>query len=333
MALTITNLYEGQVIAHTSGLADIVVSGNVGGGTHTIEARASQGSLTWTTLQVGATGTFSGTLPNVPIGRHVITVRLADVPDTRSHVFYVGVGLIFVIAGQSNSVGQGDNLQGYLPPIGPLPHASEFDGAYHHVYGLTDPLGLTPGWVDAVNDNGSTAGGSVWLLVANGLGTHATARNYPIQYIPCGVNGTGIVSWQPGGNHQDRTTYYGACVYRALQASQNGKISAILWWQGETDVQGGMSSGTYQTNLEALGDAFFADLGAPLIVTKLQDTFGGDETNVNIGITNAIGGHHILAGPNLNAIPTDDDWHLRSNTHLSTAAALFVTAIVAALSL
>ncbi len=342
---TVTSLTTGQVIQRSGSTCSITIAGSVGGGTHTIEARASQGSLTWGTIQADATGTYTGTLANVPLGRHVISVRWAgcagDPCADAAHVAQIGCGVIMAVAGQSNGVGQGQSNQTYTPPPGALPHASEYGGDYAWRFGVADPVGImsvgsNAGWVDAVNDNSTTAGGSAWPNMLSTLAADAVARKYPVALIPCAKNSSRIADWLPGVDHENRATLYGACVYRAKQASQSDAIEGVLWWQGEGDLADGTAPATYVSRLETIGDAFFADLGAVLIVAKLQNNAGADNTaegNLRTAVGNAYGTHHIVAGPDLSALDTFDDWHLINDATLISAGSSWAAAVKAGLAL
>jgi hypothetical protein len=54
-----------------------------------------------------------------------------------------------------------------------------------------------------------------------------------IGLIPCAKNSSGIIQWQRDLSDQ---SLYGSCLKRARAASPMGKISGILFFQGETDA-------------------------------------------------------------------------------------------------
>lgn len=285
-----------------------------------IEARWNNGA--WTTVDAApANGQFSGTLTGQSQGQGTLEVRMANFPGVTKSADYVGVGDIYVIAGQSNGSGRGTNNQAFSGTV----KASLFKNNYHWDI-MADPSDSKVGQVDTVSSDAVTPAGSVWPLVATSL----VAGGIPVAFVPCAMGNTGIVAHQPGASHQDRTTLYGSLVYRALQVRG---VKGVLFWEGENDASTGMTQATYNSNLDAYADALFADLGVKTMACKLQHTQYVGETAINAAIVEAWGNNaHVLQGPDLSGIDTTggDGVHIKSDADLATAASLWTAKIQAA---
>jgi hypothetical protein len=273
-------------------------------------------------------GPFSGTLTEQAIGVGDLTVRSKAAPTITSVVHNVGIGDVFIAAGQSNPSGRGANKQTFTASGGLI--GSMFCNDYVW-QPLRDFVDSNFNQVDAVS-NENISGlqdnyGSMWPLV----GTHyLSAKGVCFAVIPCALGSTSITQHLPGSNHQDRSTLYGSLVYRALQA---GGVKAVIWWQGETDMAAGMAQANYSAHLHTLADALFADLGVPLIPCKLQHIDSrateAQQNAINNAITGAWGTGHILTGPNLNSLDclnaavSSDGVHITTNAGLTSAANLW----------
>jgi hypothetical protein len=179
-----------------------------------------------------------------------------------------------------------------------------------------------------------TAGaGSVWPLVGNAITAYT---GDPVAFVACANGTTTSAQWQPGVSHTDITTLYGWCV---TEANAAGGVNAVLWHQGESDALASVSSGTYETNEQAIADGFYADItGHPsTIITLLQNCSGiGATPQANIKTAKQYDiAHdaHCLLGADLSDLTTDDSYHLTTNGHLSTWGAREAAAIETALGL
>lgn len=315
-----------QTFQRTGTNGSFVVSGNVGTGTHDIQARFN--GAAWTTIASSASGTYSATLTNQIQGQGWLEVRWADKPWQEVGVNYVGIGDLFLVAGQSNAGGRGTNPQSYSSGNGIKATLFGNDYLWHD---LTDPTDNRTNQVDIVSrDSGM---GSVWPLVATFV---LTNNGCPIAFIPCALSATASGSWLPGSNHQDRTTLYGSMVYRGIQV---GGVKAVLWWQGETDATLGHSQAVYFNNLTNITASIKVDLGVNLMPCKFQ-TCSDPPTNAGEGVIwSAIGqawagDTNTITGPDFTSLTTapEDTFHLITDSKLASAASLWFATMKTAFS-
>lgn len=238
--ISIENISPYQVIQRDAlGKADILVEGVYIGTPTSIEARWN-GNAAWTplTLDANGAGTFSGTLLNQPQGQGVLEVRFSNNPLIINSVANVGIGDIYIIAGQSNASGRGLTLNTYTH--GSL-KATVF-GNNDTWAELTDPVDSNSGQVDVVSSDAAV--GSPWPLVATSI---MASQNVPVAFVPTAKGGSSIQAWQPGANHANASTLYGSMNRRITAVG--GNVKAILFFQGEKDANNGTSQANYTTLL------------------------------------------------------------------------------------
>ncbi len=333
--ITITAPVPYQIVQQAGGLGSIAISGtNTDTAAHPIQASFNGGA--WVTIAASVAGgaTFTGTLAGQAAGGGVLTVRFGDSVTNTTAVNNIGIGDIFVIAGQSNAVGQGLVNQTSA-------NTNLAAGFFSLAYGwgqLTDPVGSATNAADSVWTSGTlNAGGSVWPLVATQL---MALLKYPVAFVPCAKDSTGLTydsgsgKWLPiPASHVDRTTLYGATVYRAQLVGSR----AILWWQGETDAGNATTQAAYFAALQSLVAAFQADLpGVPFVPCKLLN-LGSFIPAANVATINAAIGQAwtgiagVKPGPDLSDIVADSPPHITTSANLATAAARWAQAIYQAL--
>ncbi|MBW4079932.1 sialate O-acetylesterase [Paenibacillus sp. S150] len=143
-------------------------------------------------------------------------------------IHHVGVGDVFVIAGQSNSSGFGRDPI-YDPPelgIHLLRNRGTWDIASH-------PLNESTGTVHEANREGSNGGHSPYLSFARHL---KRELGYPVGLIQTAAGGSRLGEWNPDEE---------GALYRNLLEivkSQGGhcRVSGILWHQGCSDAALGL---------------------------------------------------------------------------------------------
>lgn len=210
----------------------------------------------------------------------------------------------FVIAGQSNAVGQGNNYQSYSG-------ADKLFDASFNVVALADPTH-------------PAGAGSVWPIVATAVDLRAAPD---LIFANVAVSATSITQWQRGSAN------YTELTNRAIRGVNAGEtLKGVLWWQGETDAVNNMSQADYLTKLQTLGDDWFAATGTPLMAAKLQtcsSLTSQQQSNINSAIEAAWGTHHVVQGPDLSSITTDDGFHLLTDAKLAAAGNLWAEAVKA----
>lgn len=314
-----------QIFQRSGTTCTVLVSGSVldGANTHTIEANVDGGSFT--TITSNTSTTYSGNLTSVAQGVHLIRIRYQDSTQNYIDVPTVGCGDLFVIAGQSNAVGQTNTNWVYLSNgrgDGLSPFASAFGGdyAWHLLNDGVGSLGCS-GWVDTVNNNCGSAFGSIWPIIATSF---IASTNVPIGFVNAAIDSSTISQWIPGSSHTDRTTAYGAAVFRGQRVSATWK--GVLWWQGEGDALAGTAGATYTANLETVADAFFTDLGgAVLVPVRIQQGADWTTANMNVintAITNAHNADsaHIASPADFSNLYADDGAHLKTDGNVLAAA-------------
>ncbi|WP_372897417.1 sialate O-acetylesterase [Stieleria sp.] len=188
---------------------------------------------TWATLDASPSGgTFSETV-TVPMGQGDFEVRFSDQTDVTASKALVTVGDIYIVAGQSNAVGQLGSAQTYS-------HASLTALMYQQA---------ASDWAELADPTHTgTSSGSYWLKLATEL---MASDNVPVAFIFTAVSSTNLVT---GGAAWKPTPTYGTtltnAVARVTAANVNG-ARAVLWDQGETDATDGA---TYANELQAYSD-------------------------------------------------------------------------------
>jgi hypothetical protein len=191
--------------------------------------------------------TFEGTLV-APAGWHRLEVRALDAGGGvvgAGAVDPVGVGEVFVTAGQSNAANHGASP---LAPVDERVSARGYDGWRR----AADPQPIATG-----------TGGSPW----SALGDLLVERfDVPIGLISVAWGGTSVAQWQPGA----ADALYLRLAW-ALGVAGPGGVRAVLWHQGESDAAAGTSAADYAARLETLIRASRADAGwgVPWLVARV----------------------------------------------------------------
>ena len=242
-----------------AGTADITVRGSARGLGPRVQVRWMGGR--WVTAPVASDGSFEVVLRGQPSGQGTLTVRSQLVPAASRSVRFVGVGDVYVIAGQSNASGRGSVNSRYESP---QLRAGLFGNDYHWKE-LRDPVDSPARQVDRVSRD-RPAHGSVWPLVATRL---MATEPVPVAFVPCALGTTSIYAWLPDSIRPlSRSTLYGSMVRRARAA---GGVRAVLFWQGEADARALMPQAAYETALDDLAVHVQSDLGVPLVAAQIGD--------------------------------------------------------------
>lgn len=256
--VSISYPFDGAVFQrNTSNQAGIPVGGSYSSAVDRIEARvvAVAGGTTtaWTTVQDAPTGgVFRGILSNVQGGWYMLEVRAVlfnNVTHTAS-LSRVGVGEVFMIAGQSN--GQG------LYNRGSLPSADGHERVKYVPWLLDCPSATCPNaeppfpQIASLNTNANSLsiapnGRSAWAY--GELGDALIARyNVPVIFFNAAADGSSLGNWSRSADglpsahvwtgaqfaNNPNFPYYG--LRKALNYYGNMLgVRAVLWHQGESD--------------------------------------------------------------------------------------------------
>lgn len=234
----------------------IYIAGNYTAFADKVEARAiarnmipSQGITNdWITIQKNPTnGYYYGTL-NISGGWYDIEVRLWNGTTLlgNSTVQRIGIGEVFLIAGQSNATGdKGLRNQGNYGPMANDDRVSivNYSIPFPTNYGSVVLPRAEFSHLDSTFTI-SPFGLSAWCWGA--LGDTLTKRlNVPIAFFNAGWSGTGITSWEESAMDSTATPFNFYSMPRGMPygnlraalkfyVAQFG-VRAVLWHQGETD--------------------------------------------------------------------------------------------------
>lgn len=255
--------------------------------------------------------TFTGLIAAPAGGWHRLEVRavVEAVVVGEATVERVGVGEVFVVAGQSNSANHGEER---LVP------------ATIRVASL-DPLGA---WRVAVDPQPGASGDGGSFLPALGDRLEAEFK-VPIGLVACGIGATSVREWLPeggrfpapptltarvrpvaGGGFESDGAAYAMLVSRMKQLEPTG-FRAVLWHQGESDANQQDRSRTlpgplYEAMLNRVIRATRADVGHehPWFVARATYHVPGDESSSDIRAAQAAVCRDGLAlpGPDTDAL-------------------------------
>ncbi|GAB3733401.1 T9SS type A sorting domain-containing protein [Spirosoma lituiforme] len=280
-----------------------------------LQARDGQGSsVDWQTIQGNpAGGVFAGNITGSG-GWYNLDVRGMNGDQqvgSTTTIERVGVGEVFVIAGQSNAQGihqnapnpQNDrvNCVNYRYPDNGFPGDPPTP-----VYTMLDN---SAGFTIAPRGMGSWCWGQLGDLLVKRL-------NVPVMFFNAAYTGTSSQNWidsapeggtayGPGGAYLPRQPYINLKIALQFYANSLG-VRAVLWEQGETDNLLNVSTSQYVNQLQAVIARSRTDFGqaVPWVVARSSygDNFGVD-ANVIAGQNQVIATTtNVFAGPSTDAI-------------------------------
>lgn len=231
------------IFQQTDGFCDITITGSVhhdgDGDVMLAIVREYNGTYVrqWEKATVFGTE-FSHTFRKIPAGGlySVLSVFCRDGLPCDSGLcgavaLHIGVGDIFVIAGQSNSAGF-SKTPGCIEPqqgIHLFRNRCRWDIA-------SDPMNENTDTAHPENSELFLPGQSPWLSFAAAL---KRELGYPIGLIQTSVGGSPLAVWNPKEN---------GILFRNLQKTVSmcgGKVKGILWYQGEADAFGESETSDY----------------------------------------------------------------------------------------
>jgi len=237
------------------------------------------------------------------------------------------IGDLWVLAGQSNMEGVGNLVDVETPhPLvhsfqsreqwalaeEPLHWLNESPRPIHHtIWGMTLPEIIPP------RDPNRKQGAGLGLTFAKTL---SDQTGVPIGLIPAAHGGTSMQQWEPSRRDMGGDSLYGATLERIR--ANGGKVTGILWYQGESDANPN-DAAVYEQRMTELVQAFRTDLGQPdLPFYYVQlGVFANDPSTDGINGWNSIReSQRVFQGalPNL-AVVSAIDLGLDDAIHIDTA--------------
>ncbi|HUU21177.1 MAG TPA: sialate O-acetylesterase [Phycisphaerae bacterium] len=222
------------------------------------DGAAVTADLDWTAVRTRPDGTWSGVLKDVPTGglyRLETHLRTAGNPaiewsqrgDMRH---FLGVGDLWVIAGQSNSAGYGRGPCPDPPQLGVhvLNNAMRWALA-------TQPLNESTDTAHPVNREQANSGHSPWLQFAKQV---RAATGLPIGLVQTSLGGSPLAAWDPASG---AAAVLFDNMVRVVEAA-GGKVRGVLWYQGESDA-GGEQAKSYERRFVSAVRAWRKALKSP----------------------------------------------------------------------
>ena len=185
--------------------------------------------------------------------RYTAISNLAPEWSTRGDMrHFVGVGDLWVIAGQSNSAGYGRGAIDDAPVLGVhvLRNSEQWALATHPLNESTDTR-------HKANREGGNSGHSPYLQVGRRL---QSALGHPIGLIQTALGGSALAPWNPT---EDEPTPLFDTMMHCIDLA-GGRIRGIFWYQGESDAQVPLAQ-TYAERFSAAVLAWRSALNDPTL--------------------------------------------------------------------
>ncbi len=295
----------------------------------------------WSIIQENPTmGYFSGQFSNVPAGWYTLEIRSlrSGTVLEATTVNRVGIGDVFMIAGQSNGQGYFDNSNN---PIG---LASTTEKVVTHDYGVycsneNLPMPVMSQILELTKP--STAGLASWCYGRLGENI-VNSTGFPVAFFNSGASGSTSDNWKVSSDGATTNNIFTGQQFCSTTTENNGKpysiglpysnfkrglnyynslfgARAVLWHQGESDKVQNVSASTYQTNVNyviAKSRNDFAN-NLPWVISRVSFIDGapsGIITGAQTGlINNSI---QIFAGPETDGINNNTVAGSRDNINL-----------------
>lgn len=259
-------------------------------------------SQDWSPLVVRShEGKFEGKARVAAGGWYRLEVRCRIDEDTIAvgSVEPVGVGEVFVVAGQSYATNTNDEVLKTADPHG---RVVAFDLAKNSWSVANDP--------QPVSDDSD--GGSIWPPLGDAL---VRELRVPVAFANVAVGGTSSMQWMPEGSLHPRL----------IQAGKElGAFRAVLWQQGESDVIAKTPTEKYVANITAIRDAAVKGWGyeAPWLLAKsthhptvYNDADG--EGRIRAGVDTLVKLPGFRSGPDTDTLRGENRGDAKSRRHFS----------------
>ncbi|MCC7261561.1 MAG: sialate O-acetylesterase [Candidatus Latescibacteria bacterium] len=225
----------------------------------------------WQPAQTAAEGTWSAELAQIPAGGlYRLETRLNHQGnlagewsvrgDTRH---FLGVGDLWLIAGQSNSAGYGRGPYHDPPELGVhlFRNSEEWALAAHPMNDSTDTK-------HPVNREGANPGHSPYLHFGRVL---RQELGHPIGLVQTALGGSPLSAWNPA---QGQAVLFDNMVQVAQKVG--GRVRGILWYQGESDTGTEADATSYARRFGQATAAWRQALGdprLPVVTVQLNRVF------------------------------------------------------------
>ncbi len=301
-------------------------------------------AVDWTTIQTNPqSGVYSGDLP-AKGGWYNLEVRgIANGQPTGATVVErVGVGEVFVVAGQSNA--QGVPVYATGRPVSP-PSAATDRVSCVNLYTTSQDDPPVP--VFSHLDGGSNlapGGYNGWCWST--LGDLLTQRlGVPILFLNAGWGGTGVSNWVESYTQGTTNSLYTGVALPAGQPYANLRtalraytnmlgVRAVLWHQGEADNRLNFffpslnTASLYASRLTGIINQSRNDTGKPLTWVVARASYDDEyksNSNILAGQNAVIAGTaNVYAGPNTDVIQIPRDRGIGDNVHFDPAGLIEV---------
>ncbi|MFC5530697.1 sialate O-acetylesterase [Cohnella yongneupensis] len=185
-------------------------------------------------------------------------------------IHHVGVGDIWVIAGQSNAAGYGRGEYDDAPEMGV--HMLRLNGRWDLA---THPLNDPTDTMFPANREWSNPAHSPFLKFGKLL---KRSLGYPIGLLPAALGGSHLRSWNPEESGE---------LYRNMQAivrHAGGSVRGVVWYQGCSDanVPESGEAETYYDRFETFTNRLREDLGdsaLPILTVQLNRLIGWETSD------------------------------------------------------
>ncbi len=277
----IHNIQNGQILQQTDGFADIPVEGSfapdhpgdfASKGVWLMLLREDDGTHVIKPVFAprDGDGRFHATLPHVPAGGlYTLISQLGDdgFPgewERRGEArFHLGVGDLYLIAGQSNAAGYGKTPGTDAPDA--CVHLYSNGGFWHTA---AHPMNDSTGSLHPINAEWATAGTCPWLRFGSAL---RKALNYPIGLLQAAKGDSYIHQWLPASYSENaplvesKPAYIPGGLWQVAVDVTNaiGKIAGVLWYQGENDADEPDWAARYGERFAAFVQEFRHAVGQP----------------------------------------------------------------------
>ena len=172
-------------------------------------------------------------------------------------ILHLGVGEVFVIAGQSNAMGVGKDNIIEEPSLDV--HMFRYSGNWDIA---THPLNDATASKFPLTVEGGQVGNSPWLAFAKKLNK---ALGYPIGLIPAAVGGIPLANW----NREENGKHFNNML--EIVKASGSEIRGVLWYQGCNDADSGLGN-TYFERFKKVVEDFEKEFykGIPIFTVQLN---------------------------------------------------------------